>query len=347
MVITTQAPENSDIDAIRNPVDNDMQAVDTLIVKALDSPIPLIQTIVKHIVKAGGKRLRPLCVVLIARTLEASGETPQKTSSFETSKAIHLSHQLATIVEFMHTATLLHDDVVDNSQLRRGHKTANMLWGNEASILIGDFLYSRAFELLASQNRPDILSVFAGATHIIVEGEVLQLVHRHSASLSREQYFDVIDRKTARLFATAAEIGARAMTKNTEHITAAAAYGKHLGLLFQIVDDILDYTANAQELGKTKGDDAREGKITLPVILALEKATQKESTEIQKILKNGGSNAAKDLIPLLDRYDAFSHAYQYAEQHAKHARAALMSLPENRYRGALDQLITFAYYRPY
>jgi len=239
------------------PVADDMKSVDAVIRAHLDSEVVLIRTIGEHIIGGGGKRMRPALVLMVARALGYQGE---------------LHHLLAAAIEFIHTSTLLHDDVVDESSLRRGRATANAAFGNAASVLVGDYLYARAFEMMVKAGSMDIMGIMSRATTLIAEGEVLQLLNVHDPDISRARYLDVVRLKTAMLFEAAAEVGAVLAGASTEKRRQAAAYGLHLGMAFQLIDDVLDYVGDAETLGKNVGDDLREGKPTLPLIRVLEEA---------------------------------------------------------------------------
>ena len=262
-----------DISAIRAPVAEDMRAVDALILRRLHSDVALINQIGHYIVNSGGKRLRPLLVLLAARACGYAGER-------------HVD--LAAVVEFIHTATLLHDDVVDGSELRRNRDTANAVWGNEASVLVGDFLYSRAFEMMVAVERMRVMDILSHATNRIAEGEVLQLLNAHDPETSEARYMEVIDRKTATLFQAGARLGAVIAEAPQEVEDALAAYGLALGIAFQLVDDALDYSAASAELGKNIGDDLDEGKPTLPVIRAIAVGTPEQGAMLCKAIEEGG-----------------------------------------------------------
>src|SRR3990167_1984668 len=239
------------LEKIRRPIQTGIEAVNQLIIQSLHSDIELIHLIGERIIDSGGKRLRPLLVLLSAKAFGYEGSE-------------HI--RLAAVIEFVHTATLLHDDVVDASELRRGLKTANVVWGNEAGVLVGDFLYSRAFQMIASLNNTNVLEVLANATNLLAEGEVMQLINRNKATMDESSYMEVIRRKTAMLFSAAAEIGTIIANTNFSAQKAMAKFGLHLGNAFQIIDDLLDYTASPEIIGKNIGDDLAEGKLTLPLI---------------------------------------------------------------------------------
>lgn len=322
----TQSPQDA-LSCIRAPVQADLRAADQLIVQELVSDIPLIQQITHHIIQSGGKRLRPLLVILAAR---ATGYTGDKA---------HL--ELAAIIEFVHTATLLHDDVVDESKLRRGQRTANAVWGNQASVLVGDFLYSRAFQLLTRRQHTRIMQVLADTTNHIAEGEVLQLMNQHDPDITEADYLAVIQRKTAELFSAATHIGALLSTDTPSVHKAMAEYGLHLGLAFQIVDDLLDYTSNASEMGKNVGDDLAEGKATLPLIYTLQHADAKTAQHIRAAIQTGGLEQLAHITEAMQACNAFAYTLQKAKTFAARAKTALDAIPASPCRDSLHQLIDF------
>jgi len=322
---------NLDLKDIIKPISNEQILLNTFIIENLDSPIPLIKEIVAHILKGKGKRLRPLLVILSARACNyQEGDH-------------HL--RLAAIIEFVHTATLLHDDVVDESKLRRGNSTANSIWGNQASVLVGDFLYSRAFQLLTAVNNQTIMQILASTTNTIAEGEVLQLMNSQDASLSEEQYFDIIYRKTAKLFESSAKIGAS--LTNSKWQENMASFGKHLGICFQIVDDLLDYTASPQQIGKNIGDDLADGKMTLPLIYALQQATTDDQKIIRQAIKSKQTTQLTQIIQIIQSTAAISKCKKIACQHASLAKQALLELPDSVYKESLLNLVEFAASRSY
>ncbi|MDH3563306.1 MAG: polyprenyl synthetase family protein, partial [Gammaproteobacteria bacterium] len=261
-----------DYEAIKALVRDDLRAVDREIEARLQSDVALINQMGSYIVQSGGKRLRPVLVLLGSRAFGYQG---------------HDHIRLAAIIEFIHTATLLHDDVVDASELRRGHTTANTIWGNEASVLVGDFLYSRAFEMMVEVGSMRIMEILAHTTNTIAEGEVLQLLNCHDAETTEQRYLEVVSRKTAKLFEAAARIGAILGGQPEATETALAAYGMHLGVAFQLVDDALDYSASPEDTGKNLGDDLAEGKPTLPLIHAINTGTPEQSQLLRKAIENG------------------------------------------------------------
>lgn len=315
---------------IHQLVKHDFEQVDALIQTSLHSNIELIQTISDHIIHSGGKRLRPLLTLLAARAVDC-----QNTH--------HIT--LAAIVEFLHTATLLHDDVVDASTLRRGRKTANIIWGNSASVLVGDFLYSRAFQLMTDLQSLEVYALLADATNTIAQGEVLQLIHRNNADTSEKHYLEVIRCKTATLFSAAAECGVVIARGNSAEKKALALYGLHLGMAFQMIDDWLDYAVSAKESGKNPGDDLAEGKITLPLIYAMQHGTTKQINFIHKTLQEGNANNLEGILEILRLTGAEQHVNSAAQNEANLAKTALDALTNNAYKEALLALTDVAVQR--
>ena len=321
------------LEQIRSCVALDLQATDHLIINELISPIPLISQITQHIIKSGGKRLRPLLVILCARTAGYPSGNEH--------------HELAAIIEFVHTATLLHDDVVDESKLRRSQTTANAIWGNQASILVGDFLYSRAFQILARRANIPVMKVLANTTNAIAEGEVLQLMNRNEVNITEPNYMQVIEWKTAKLFESAAEIGTMIATDNRTQHEAAANYGLHLGLAFQIIDDLLDYTADSKQLGKNIGDDLAEGKATLPLIYAMYHTQPQRAKTIRQAIEHGGLEHLEAIIHAIEDTGARQYCLGKAREHIQLADRASQLLPDNIYRQALQKLLQFVIERTY
>lgn len=305
----------------------DMDAVNALIRRRLASDVVLINQIAEHIIAAGGKRLRPMLVLLAARALDYQGSD-------------HL--QLAAVIEFIHTATLLHDDVVDESDLRRGRKTANALWGNAPSVLVGDFLYSRSFQLMVELQRMTVMQVLADTTNAIAEGEVLQLLHVNNPDVDEAAYLRVIERKTAVLFAAATRLGGLLADADATTQNALATYGMQLGIAFQIADDVLDYTADAQALGKNLGDDLAEGKATLPVIHAIAQADTATRARLRAIIEAGDTDALPELLAAIHASGSIAYSQQRARVHAAAAEQALAGLPENDGLAALRGLARYA-----
>ena len=307
---------------------NDLARVDQRIRSELRSDVLLINQIGEHIIAAGGKRLRPQLVLLCA----------QATGSDISDGAI----QLAVVVEFIHTATLLHDDVVDESDLRRGRDTANAVWGNAASVLVGDFLYSRAFQLMVGVDRMAVMRILADTTNRIAEGEVLQLMHLGDPDVSEARYRDVIERKTAVLFAAACRLGALTNGASTEIELACASYGHHLGMAFQIADDLLDYTGDASRIGKQLGDDLAEGKPTLPLILAQQRGSAEVAQCIAEAIRNGEREALPAVVNALRQTDALEACEQLAADEIARAKQALKALPAGHWRDSLEVLADHA-----
>jgi octaprenyl-diphosphate synthase len=321
-----------DISAIRAPVAEDMRAVDALIVQRLQSDVALINQIGHYIVNSGGKRLRPLLVLLAARACAYGGDR-------------HVD--LAAVVELIHTATLLHDDVVDGSELRRNRDTANALWGNEASVLVGDFLYSRAFEMMVAVERMRVMDILSHATNRIAEGEVLQLLNAHDADTTETRYLEVIDRKTATLFQAGARLGAVIAESPAEMEEALSTYGLALGIAFQLVDDALDYGEASAELGKNVGDDLDDGKPTLPVIRAIEVGTAEQRAVLRRALEEGGREHIDTVVAAIAATGSIAYTNELARTYAKQAREALAVLPPSSHREALGALADFSVSRTY
>ncbi|MEL1263713.1 polyprenyl synthetase family protein [Pseudoxanthomonas putridarboris] len=305
----------------------DMAAVDALIRARLASDVVLINQIADHIVSAGGKRLRPMLVVLAG---QACGPV----------RADH--HQLAAIVEFIHTSTLLHDDVVDESDLRRGRSTANALWGNAPSVLVGDFLYSRSFQLMVELDRMDVMRLLADTTNRIAEGEVLQLLHVHNPDTDEAAYLRVIERKTAVLFAAGTQLGALASGADAATQRKLYDYGMHLGYAFQIADDVLDYTADAADLGKNLGDDLAEGKATLPLIHAIRHSDAATTARLREIVQQGDGAAMPEVLSAIQATGGLAYSQRRAHEYAAAAERALDGLPESDALAALRGLARYA-----
>jgi octaprenyl-diphosphate synthase len=321
-----------DLSAIRAPVSDDLQAVDELILQRLQSDVVLINQIGHYIVGSGGKRLRPLLVLLAARACEYRGER-------------HLD--MAAIVEFIHTATLLHDDVVDGSELRRNRDTANAVWGNEASVLVGDFLYSRAFEMMVEVGVMRVMDVLSHATNRIAEGEVLQLLNSHDPDTDEARYMEVIQRKTATLFEAGTRLGAVLAAMPREVEDRVAAFGLHLGIAFQLVDDALDYDADSETIGKHIGDDLEEGKPTLPVIRAMAVGSDAQRAMLRKAIEEGGRERIDEVVAAIVDTDALKYTVELARMHAQSAREALDDLRESDAKRAMLATAEFAVARTY
>ena len=309
------------------PVASDFTAINELIESSLHSRVPLVAEIAAYLVQAGGKRLRPLLVLLAARSCGDSSQQPVK---------------LAVAIEFLHTAMLLHDDVVDESTLRRGRRTANAEWGNAASVLVGDFLHSRAFELMVELGNIDVMALISKATNGIAEGEVQQLTLLQNTSTSEADYLEVIYRKTALLFEVSAESGAVLGGANASEAAAYREYGRHLGLAFQLMDDWLDYEGTAQELGKNTGDDLAEGKVTLPIILALKAAGASDRRILEQAITQPGSIAFEDVRCIAERYGGIESTRHRAAAEASLAESALQGLPDSACKSQLIRLAQFA-----
>jgi octaprenyl-diphosphate synthase len=313
---------------------DDLQAVNTVIREHMQSPVALIPQLAGHIIAAGGKRLRPLLTLASARMCGYTGQR-------------HIG--LAASVEFIHTATLLHDDVVDESELRRGLDTANSVWGNQASVLVGDFLFSRAFQLMVADGSMRTLEILSNASAIISEGEVHQLITTNDTDTNEQAYLEVIEGKTAALFAAACQIGAVMAERSHEEEQALRRFGTGLGMAFQLVDDVLDYSAKQEALGKTVGDDFREGKITLPVVLAFERADAQEKAFWRRCLEDMDQREG-DLphaMRLLQRHDCLNDSLERARAYGRDARAAMDVFPNGEIKQALIQALDFSIERAY
>ncbi len=307
-------------------VAKDMTEVDAVIRSRLNSDVVLIRTIGDYIISAGGKRMRPALVLLVAQALGYRGDQ---------------QHLMAAVVEFIHTATLLHDDVVDESALRRGRSTANAVFGNAASVLVGDYLYSRAFEMMVDVNDMRIMQIMSGATTVIAEGEVLQLMNIHDPDVSEARYLQVVRFKTAKLFEAAAEAGAVLAGATPVQRDAAAAYGRHIGTAFQLVDDVLDYSGDVGALGKNVGDDLREGKPTLPLIRVLEVGTHSQKELVKQAIEKGEADFDAVAQAIHDT-GALEHAQRSAVAEADMARQALGAFPDSEAKSALLSFCAFA-----
>jgi Geranylgeranyl pyrophosphate synthase len=320
------------LEEIRTLVKDDLKSVDQTIVDRLSSDVVLVNQVSQYIIGGGGKRLRPLSVVLAARACGYAGL--QHTSA-------------AAIIEFIHTSTLLHDDVVDGSNKRRGRDTANHVFGNQASVLVGDYLYSRSFQMMVELRDMRIQEVMADATNTIAEGEVLQLMNAHDPDTTEQRYFEVIYRKTAKLFEAGAQIAA-IVAKAPERVEQAMiAYGRHLGTAFQLVDDALDYMASPEALGKNLGDDLAEGKPTLPVIYALAHSPAEESAVLRAAIENGALDELPRITKLIGSSGGLEYTARMAQQEKDRAVAALAGVPHSPYRDALASLAEFAVARTY
>ncbi len=326
-----QAAENTSISLsfsdVKELARDDMRAVDSLIRRSLASDVALVSQVSEYIVTAGGKRLRPLIVLLAARA-----------SGYQGDRHIHA----AAIIEFIHTATLLHDDVVDSSARRRGRDTANTVFGNQASVLVGDFLYSRAFQMMVDIGMMRVMQILADATNTIAAGEVMQLMNVHEAGISEEDYRQVIYRKTARLFEAGAQIAAVLAERDSAAEAAMICYGQNLGTAFQLIDDALDYGASAEELGKNLGDDLAEGKATLPLIYAMQQGSATERELIRGAIQNGGIDRLAEIQAVIESTGALQYTASCAQKAADLAIAALSELPASDWKEALITIAEFA-----
>lgn len=323
-------PLAAEISEIQQLLAPDLQQLNAILRAELNSDVELINQIGDYLIAAGGKRLRPMLVILVAQALGA--QAPEQ----------HTAASMAAIIELIHTATLLHDDVVDESEQRRNRKTANALWGNAASVLVGDFLYSRAFQMMVRLGQMRVMTIMADTTNAIAEGEVLQLIHRRDASISRQQYQEVIKRKTAVLFEAACRLGAVSMGADTKLETELASFGLNLGFAFQIADDLLDYTGDAAVIGKNLGDDLAEGKTTLPIIFASQRAEAEDLQLIERAMRGGERDLLPELIRIMRETDALEATLDVAREFAEQAVACLSGLPEGPAKSALLGLAHYA-----
>jgi octaprenyl-diphosphate synthase len=320
------------LESIRSLIAADMQAVDALIRTRLASDVVLIRTIAEYIIGGGGKRLRPALVLLASGAVGYRGRD---------------HHELAAVIEFIHTATLLHDDVVDESELRRGRKTANAEFGNAASVLVGDFLYSRAFQMMVALSNMRVMKVLAEATNTIAEGEVLQLLNSHNTRVSEGEYLEVIRRKTAKLFEAAAQLGGVLGAAGSEAESGLAHYGMHLGTAFQLIDDVLDYSGDAAHTGKNLGDDLNEGKPTLPLIYVMERGSVPQAQTVRRAIEHGGRDEFEAVLAAIESTGALEYSRTKAKEEAKTARDSLAALPNSNYKQCLLELAAFAVERDY
>lgn len=328
------AKKGPSVDRLVTLVENDIKAVNQRIIDKMQSPVVLIPQLAGHIIAAGGKRLRPMLTLAAARLCGYSGD-----------RHIHL----AACVEFIHTATLLHDDVVDESDLRRGQDSANAVWGNQASVLVGDFLFSRAFQLMVADGSLKVLKILSGASAVIAEGEVLQLMTANDPQTTEEAYLEVIRSKTAVLFAAAARVGAVVAERPKVEEDALESFGVNLGITFQLIDDVLDYSAKQAELGKTIGDDFRDGKVTLPVLLAWRRGSAEERefwarTLEHQDIQDGDLDHA---VALMIRHNTLADSVERARHYAKIAKDALGVFPDSDVKSALLELVDFCVERAY
>jgi octaprenyl-diphosphate synthase len=320
------------LEDLKRLTDGDMLRVNQVISADLDSEVALINQLSQHIILSGGKRLRPMLVILAARASGYQGEEDAL---------------LAAVVEFIHTATLLHDDVVDGSDMRRGQQTASTIWGNEAAVLVGDYLYSRAFQMMVRAQSMPIMDLLANTTNVIAQGEVLQLLNVHDADTSEARYQEVIYAKTACLFEAAARIGAILGKVDAGEERALQAYGKHLGVAFQLIDDALDYSAQSDELGKNVGDDLAEGKPTLPLIRAMEVGSENQRDLIRDAIKSGNIDKLDDIRQVIAETGSLQYTIDQAQAEAAAARRAIAGLDASEYRQAMTFLADYAVERSY
>jgi len=315
------------LETLQSFLADDMRAVDHVIRQSLYSDVVLIRQVSEYIINSGGKRLRPALVLLSAGCFGYKG---------------HAHHELAAVIEFIHTATLLHDDVVDESELRRGRKTANALFGNAASVLVGDFLYTRAFQMMVAVDNMEVMHILSDATNIIAEGEVLQLLNCHDPDIDEENYLRVIRYKTAKLFEAAGRLGAVIGGGSEPQKDALARYGMHLGTAFQLIDDVLDYSGEAAETGKNLGDDLAEGKATLPLLYAMKHGTADQAASIRHAIEHGGLTEFQNVLTAIRDTDALQYTREQARREVETANAAISLLPDSKYKTALLQLSAFA-----
>jgi octaprenyl-diphosphate synthase len=332
MELVKSQPDKPYLETIRELVRDDWSGVNVAILENLRSDVALVNSVSQYIVNSGGKRLRPLLVLLAARACGYGGDK-------------HIP--VAVIIEFIHTATLLHDDVVDDSKMRRGHDTANNVFGNQASVLVGDFLYSRSFQLMVKVGQMRIMDVLADATNTIAEGEVLQLMNCNDPDTTEEQYMEVIYRKTAKLFEAGMLIGGILAGQTRAVEDALKEYGRQLGCAFQLVDDALDYGSSGRDIGKNVGDDLAEGKPTLPLIHALKNATADEQLVIRRAIEEGGLEHIDRIAHTVRKTGALAYTARKAQEAADLAITSLESVPDSKYKDALKQLALFAVQRSY
>ena len=312
---------------LRSLIADEMRSVDALIARRLDSDVALVRSIAEYIIGSGGKRLRPALVLLAAGSLGYRGT---------------LHHELAVVIEFIHTATLLHDDIVDESELRRGRKTANSQFGNAPSVLVGDFLYSRAFQMMVSVGNMRVMAVLADATNAIAEGEVMQLLNTRNASISEADYLAVVQRKTAKLFEAAAQIAAIVAGASAEEESSLAEYGMHLGTAFQLIDDALDYSGDISETGKNLGDDLNEGKPTMPLLRVMQSGSAQQSALVRNAIEQGGREDFALVMQAINATDALQYTRDRAKESSDRAIRAIEKLKATPYRESLLELARFA-----
>ena len=321
-----------DIKSIYSLIEDDMSAVDAMIQARLQSDVVLVNQLGHYIINSGGKRLRPALAILCARACGYHGDS-------------HIN--LATIIEFIHTATLLHDDVVDNSDMRRGRETANNLWGNEASVLVGDFLYTRSFEMMVEMDSMRLMKILSHTTNVIAEGEVLQLLNCNDADTTEQSYLEVIHHKTAKLFEAAGLLGAVICQATPDVELAMSHYAMHLGSAFQLIDDLLDYSESSETIGKNIGDDLAEGKPTLPLIYAMKHGTEQQASVIRTAIEQGQRDKIDEIITIIEQTGAIKYTAQAAENEVKQAISALSIIADSDYKDALIGLANFSISRSF
>lgn len=316
-------PQQMSFDDVMSLCQADMQSVDQVIHQRLSSDVALVDQLSHYIVNSGGKRLRPLLTIVSAKAFGYQGE---------------LHYLLAAIIEFIHTATLLHDDVVDESDLRRGNETANALFGNAASVLVGDFLYSRAFEMMVDVDDMRVMQILATTTNVIAEGEVMQLMNVHDAETTEEKYLEVIHCKTAKLFEAATQLGGILCNRSEKEVQAMAAYGRYLGTAFQLIDDVMDYSSSSEQMGKNVGDDLAEGKPTLPLIYAMQESTPAQAALIKSAIEKGGYDKIDEVQAIIQQTGALQYTENMAQQQAEMAIAELAHLPDTESKTILQAI---------
>ena len=320
------------LSTILSPIKSDLLAVNEVIRASLYSEVPLVNQVAGHIIQGGGKRLRPSTLLLVG-------------GLFGPIRKEH--HELAAVIEFIHTATLLHDDVVDQSTKRRNHKTANTIFGNAASVLVGDFIYSRAFQMMVKINHMKVMEVLANTTNTIAEGEVLQLLNIHNASIKDEDYLKVVYYKTAKLFESAAELGAIIGGAHDNDIKALAQFGKHMGIAFQLIDDVLDLSGNPEEIGKNLGDDLAEGKPTLPLLYAMKKGSDDQKNIIRAAIENGGLTELESVLKAVKDTKASEYVKQLAKEEIEKGEKLIQHIKSSVYKNTLLTLTQFVTSRDY
>jgi len=312
---------------IRDLVKDELDAVEELMLDQIQSKVALNREISSHIIGGGGKRLRPLTVLLTAKACGYEGPD-------------HI--RISAVLEFVHTATLLHDDVVDNSLRRRGKKTANAIWGNSASVLVGDFIYSKSFQVLSKIHDPVLMEILSSISNVIAEGELMQLMHRHNVNTTLDEYMHIIRCKTAKLFEAATHMSAKISQTNEDQIMAFIKYGLHLGTAFQLTDDLLDFTGNSEAMGKNIGDDLADGKTTLPLIYAMEHSDEDVKNDIKEIIKSGATDEISFIKDVILSTDALKYTHEQAKGEATKAIEQLSSIQPSKYKDGLIALVDFA-----